>query len=127
MFCLKPGLPEVAHWERICLPVREMRIPSLGWEDPPGEGNGNATPVVLSGKCHGQRNLAGYSLWGHKELNTTEQVSTNTHTHCLKPEPMTETKAILNEHWGLAEPRGSQQRPLREGAFTLGFEGCIAL
>ena len=119
----------MAHWERICLPVREMRIPSLGWEDPPGEGNGSTTPVVSSGKRHGQRSLAGYSPWGHKELNTTEQVSTRTHPHtrCLKPEPMTEKEAILNEHWGLAEPRGSQQRPLREGAFTLGSEGRTAL
>ena len=30
------------------------------------------TPVFLSGKSHGQRSLAGYSPWGHKELDTTE-------------------------------------------------------
>ena len=30
------------------------------------------TPVFLHGKPHGQRRLAGYSLWGHKELDTTE-------------------------------------------------------
>ena len=33
------------------------------------------TPVLLSGKSHGQRSLAGYSPWGHKELDTTEQLS----------------------------------------------------
>ena len=33
------------------------------------------TPVFLSGKFHGQTSLAGYSLQGHKELDTTEQVS----------------------------------------------------
>ena len=32
------------------------------------------TPVFLPGKSHGQRSLAGYSLWGHKELDTTEQL-----------------------------------------------------
>ena len=32
------------------------------------------TPVVLPGKSHGQRSLAGYSPWGHKELNITEQL-----------------------------------------------------
>ena len=50
------------------------------------------TPVFLSGEPHGQRSLVGYSLWGHKELNTTECLSTrvharahtHTHTHCLK-------------------------------------------
>ena len=29
-------------------------------------------PVFLPGKLHGQRNLVGYSPWGHKELDTTE-------------------------------------------------------
>ena len=35
------------------------------------------TPVFLPGKFHGQRNLAGYSPWGHKESATTEHISTN--------------------------------------------------
>ena len=33
------------------------------------------TPVFLPGESHGQRNLAGYSPWGCKELDTTEQLS----------------------------------------------------
>src|SRR5574337_516527 len=32
------------------------------------------TPVFLPEKSHGQRKLAGYSPWGHKESNTTEQL-----------------------------------------------------
>ena len=28
----------------------------------------------IPGESHGQRSLAGYSLWGHKELDTTEQL-----------------------------------------------------
>ena len=35
------------------------------------------TPVVLPGESRGQRSLAGYSPWGHKESDTTEQL---THT-----------------------------------------------
>ena len=31
------------------------------------------TPVFLPGKFHGQRSLVGYSLWGHKESDTTER------------------------------------------------------
>ena len=31
----------------------------------------NGTPVSLAGKSQGQRKLAGYSSWGHKELDTT--------------------------------------------------------
>ena len=30
------------------------------------------TPVFLPGEYHGQRSLAGYSSWGHKESDTTE-------------------------------------------------------
>ena len=30
------------------------------------------TPVFLPGESHGWRSLAGYSPWGHKELDTTE-------------------------------------------------------
>ena len=30
---------------------------------------------ILPGESHGQRSLAGYSPWGHKELDMTE------HTH----------------------------------------------
>jgi len=33
------------------------------------------TPVFLSGKSHGWRSLAGYSPWGGKESNTTEQLT----------------------------------------------------
>ena len=30
------------------------------------------TPVFWPGEFHGQRSLAGYSPWGHTELDTTE-------------------------------------------------------
>ena len=32
-------------------------------------------------KFHGQKRQAGYSLWGHKESDTTEKLSRGTHTH----------------------------------------------
>ena len=35
-------------------------------------------PVFLPGKSHGQRSLAGYSPWGHKESDTTEQSAQQT-------------------------------------------------
>ena len=33
------------------------------------------TPVFLPGESHGQRSLVGYSPWGHKESDTTQQLS----------------------------------------------------
>ena len=44
---------------------------SLGREDPLEKGM-QPTPVFLPGKSHGQRSLAGYSMWGHKESDMTE-------------------------------------------------------
>ena len=32
----------------------------------------------MPGKFHGQRGLVGYSLWGHKESDTTESLSIHT-------------------------------------------------
>ena len=44
----------------------------------PGGGNGNPpTPVLLSGKFHGQKRLAGYSPWVYTDSDTTEQLSTH--------------------------------------------------
>ena len=34
------------------------------------------TPIFLPGKPHSQRSLVGYSPWGSKEENMTEQLST---------------------------------------------------
>ena len=61
------------------LPAKqEMWVQSLGWEDPLEEEIATH-PVFLPGKFHGQRSLVGYSSWGLKEWDTTEQL--NTHTH----------------------------------------------
>ena len=60
--------------------MQETRVQSLGREGslekevvPP------PTPVFLPGKSHGQRSLAGYSLWGRKgvghDLETKQQHS----------------------------------------------------
>ena len=41
------------------------------------------TPVFLPGKFHGPRNLVGCSPWGHKELDTTEWLSTCIHMNVI--------------------------------------------
>ena len=44
------------------------------------------TPVFVPGESHGQRSLVGYSPWGCKESDTTEQLThTHTHTHTTQP------------------------------------------
>ena len=52
-------------------------IPGLG--RCPGGGHGNPLQYSCLGNPHGQRSLAGYSLWCLKELDTTERLSTMTY------------------------------------------------
>ena len=40
-----------------------------------GGGNGTLSSITW-GQSHGQRSLVGYSPWGRKELDMTEQLST---------------------------------------------------
>ena len=53
-------------------------IPGLGRS--PGEGHGNPLQYSCLENPHGQRNLVGYSPWGHKESDMTEQLSIHTQT-----------------------------------------------
>ena len=48
------------------------------------------TPVFFLGKSHGQRLLAGYSPWGHKESDTAE------HTHTYINKAKSSTVSFLN-------------------------------
>ena len=69
------GLPWWLRWQRICL---QCGRPGL---DPwvgkiPLRRAWQPTPVFRPGESHGQKNLVGYSLWGCRELGTTEQLST---------------------------------------------------
>ena len=62
--------------------MQETWVQSLGWEDPPGGGHDNALQYSCLENPHGQRILVGYSSWGHKELDMTEQLSTAQHSQC---------------------------------------------
>ena len=54
--------------------VQETWVQSLGWKIPWWRA-WQPTLVFCPQNFHGQRNLAGYSPWGCKELNTTEWLS----------------------------------------------------
>ena len=45
-------------------------VPGLGRS--PGRGHGNPLQYACRENPHGQRSLAGYSSWGHEELDTAE-------------------------------------------------------
>ena len=57
-------------------------------------------PVLLPGKFHGLRSLVGYSLWGCKELDTTERL----HFHALEKEMATHSSVLALRIPGTGKP-----------------------
>ena len=52
-----------------------VQVQSLGWEDSLEEGMATHFSI-LAWTSHGQKSLMGYSPWGCKESDMTEQLST---------------------------------------------------
>ena len=68
--------------------MQGIRVPSLGWEDPLEE------MVLLPGKSHGQRSLAGCSPWGRERVRhnlATKQQQECDYAVCHVPCAKTDT------------------------------------
>ena len=59
--------------------AQETQVQSLGWEDPLEEEMATI-PVFLPEESYGWRSLEGYSPWGCKELDTTDQLNNSNNT-----------------------------------------------
>ena len=87
----KPMDLGLLHWQKYSLPSELLgkcvcvcvcvsvhvywpTLDSWVWKIPWGR-EWKYTPVFLPGESHGQRGLAGYSPWGHKESDRTEQLT----------------------------------------------------
>ena len=55
--------------------MQETWVSSLGWEDPLKKGMATHSSI-LAQRIPQTESLVGYSPWGHKELDMTEQLST---------------------------------------------------
>ena len=80
-----------------------------GLERCPGGGHGNPPQYSCLENPHGQRSLAGYGPWGHKESDTTEQLST---AQDIPPES-SRTDILLKRTQNIPQdrpPLGSQLR-----------------
>ena len=76
---VKWGLPWwLSDEESTCNSGDQGSIPSSG------RSPGQPTPAFLPGESHGQRSLAGYSQWGHKDLDTTELPTLSLHFQSVK-------------------------------------------
>ena len=72
------------NWSMAGAILQETRVWSQSQEDP-WRREWLPTLVFLSGESHGQRSLAGYSPWGHKESDITEWLKlTNTIVYTLR-------------------------------------------
>ena len=67
---LTPITPGMAQMVKNPPATQETWVWSLGREDPLEEGMATHY-VFLPGESHGPRRLAGYSLWDHKESDTS--------------------------------------------------------
>ena len=81
------------------------------------------TLVFLPGKFHGWRNLVGYSLWGHKESDTTEQLRFHFSLSCTGEGNVdTQTPWAVWYGWAAEEP--SQAGSAVVLGWCLGQEGA---
>ena len=84
-------LRKTTEWERLEISQRRQWHP---------------TPVLLPGESHGQRSLVGYSPWGHKDSDTTEQLHFHFHFHALEKEMATHSSVLAWRIPGMGEPGG---------------------
>ena len=91
-------LPWWFSWYRICLQCRRLRFdPWVGIS--PGEER-QPTPVFLPGESHGQRSLAGYGPWSHKEWDSTEQLTQTVMVQfLLLPKQISNTQLPSSQHY----------------------------
>ena len=74
--------------------MQETQVPSLGWEDPLEE-EVAIHSSILAWEIAKQKNLAGYSLGGWKESDTTEYTSINNQRTWLKD---SDSQRITSSH-----------------------------
>ena len=79
--------------------MQETQVWSLGLEDPL-EKKWLPISVFLPGDFCRQRSLAGYSPRGHKELDTTQQLSLHTKSRkCMEENKATSSQETLSVRW----------------------------
>ena len=68
------GFPGGSDSKKICMQCKKFRLNPWGGKKP-WRREWLPIPVFLPGEFYGQRSLAGYSPWGHKELEMIEQLT----------------------------------------------------
>ena len=108
-------------------PTCQCRRPRLdSWvRKIPWRRKGQPTLVFLLGKSHGQRSLASYSPWGHKESYTTEPLSTQRNiigTSCLLLCFWMDEETAIQDR-GLTQPLNPHLLHRQKDSLLLGYQG----
>ena len=94
------------RWQRICPQSRRFRfdpwVRKMPWRK-----EWLPTLIFLPRESHGQRSLVGYSPWGRKELDITEQLSKRAHT-CAHTHTHTHT------HPNIEQDRGKKKKTVQK-------------
>ena len=91
--------------------------PTPGSGRSPGWREWQPTPVSLPGEFHGQRNLAGYSLWDCKESGTTGWLNTSTHIEAGPQDQWQHQPWTVFSMWTLAKSVRYRKASLLAGPF----------
>ena len=75
------GASLLAHMIKNRPAIRETWVLFLGQEDPLEKRM--TTPVFLPGEFHEQKSMAGYSSWGGKEMDMTEQLTLSVYSEVI--------------------------------------------
>ena len=81
------------------------------------------TAVFLPGKSYGQRNLVGYSPWGHKQLDTTEPAHTHMRIWHLPAERLIENEILRMRSFHIENPTPQHKPPHFPPKITLWSPG----
>ena len=95
-------------------------IPGLGRCPRGGIGNPTGTPVFLPEKSHGQRNLAGYSPWGQKELDTSEHAYAHMCTYTVI-KGQSQSKLLLLSRFSRVRLCATPETAAHQAPPSLGF------
>ena len=77
--------------------MQKTQVQSWDWEDPWSR-KWQPTPVFFLGKSHGQRSLVGFTPWGHKESDETEQLNSSNSNKRSKQIPGKRNIQMATEH-----------------------------
>ena len=91
--------------------------PTPGSGRSPGWREWQPTPVSLPGEFHGQRSLAGYSLWDCKESGTTGWLNTSTHIAAGPQDQWQHQPWTVFSMWTLAKSVRYRKASLLAGPF----------